>query len=165
MISPKQKILLKQWGQGTIVLFTILLTVKFFLWNSWKVERAAVVFQGICKAPGAVNLVILDPVNQRELFRKGFPARSRENEKNYYIVHSFDITSYLDQEGTPKILLSVNQQPVTNPKFYRGESCFIISAANHYFVFPIPAGHAETLAHLYTSMPGILRDISPSFPQ
>ncbi|UCH95894.1 MAG: hypothetical protein JSV88_03350 [Candidatus Aminicenantes bacterium] len=157
--TMKKQLFLKTIGNWLVILIVILLSYKFFMWNYWKVERAAALTKKILKAPPAVNLVLSK--DHTPVFQKSFAYNPRGN---YYIVNQWDITPYIaddDNNGTNHdskftLEVSVNNQIAESLSVHRFKTFNIITYRDHYFVFTTPDCSIEEFVKLKDSIPSII---------
>jgi hypothetical protein len=149
----KKQPLLKTIGSGLIILIVTLLTYKFIMWNSWKVEQAVTQAKKILAAPPALNLTLSK--DNTLLFQKSFAHNSRGN---YYIINHFDITPYLDENLD--LTMSVNHQYNQSLMLYRFKHFNIIVFRDCHFVFTTARCGIEEFIKLKDSMPLIIHSLS-----
>jgi hypothetical protein len=148
MTRIKEK--LKPLGVLLVLVVATLLAVKFFLWNAWKLERAAAMAESILKAHPAVNLVISR--GNRVLFQKGFPYNPNGN---YYIVNGFDMTPHVTDTRRVELSVRLNGEPVSIAGLYRFKTFNILVVNGRYIIFTAADSGIETLVRLKAEILGV----------
>jgi hypothetical protein len=85
-----RRVLLKQIGNGLLLLVIIILTYKFLAWNYWKLDMSVATARDIVRAPAAVNLTLSSETGA--LFKTGFAPNP---EGHFYIVNQWDLAPYI----------------------------------------------------------------------
>jgi hypothetical protein len=131
-----------------------LLAFKFFMWNSWKVERTKYLAESYFNAPSAVNLELSRGPDV--LFEKSFPYNPAGR---YYLVNGFDIMPYVKEEGKIGFLgvaVTVNRPRTRPDRLYRFKDFNIMEVQGAYFVFTSAGGGIKNLVRLRKNLPVII---------
>ncbi|MCP5048161.1 MAG: hypothetical protein GY940_13400 [bacterium] len=152
------KALLKKAAIPALLGLVTLLTFKFIMWNSWKVDRAVNLAKQTINAHPAVNLTLSK--GNDSLFRKSFPYNP---DGNYYLVNRFDITPYITDTGSLTLGLSVNGEAASSMVLYRFKTFNILDFEDTYFVFTIEGSGIEAFVRLRNTIPFILDSLVPLY--
>jgi hypothetical protein len=157
----KKQALLKTIANGLIILVVTVLTFKFIMWNSWKVEQAVIQAKRILAAPPAINLTLSK--DNTVLFQKSFAHNSQGN---YYIINHFDISPYIKRTGRDKDSIipfwpTINGQNKKDQSFrlHRFKTFNMVTVNGYHFVFTVSNCKIEDFLKIKKCMPFIIREL------
>jgi len=133
-IGKLNKDLAKKIAAPIVLGLLFLLAFKFFMWNSWKVERASALAQAVMDAPPAVNLTIKKTDGQT-VQRRSF---SFNPDGNYYEVTSFThLPTDLNLPAELPFRFWVGGRLCKSVTLYRFRQAHLLETGSGVFVFPI----------------------------
>jgi hypothetical protein len=157
----KKQLLLKTIGNGLIILIVTVLTYKFIMWNSWKVDQAVTQVKKVLAAPPALNLTLSN--DNTVLFQKSF-ANNVKN--NYYIINHFDLTPYIRQIDNNKgsrfpLQLSINDGSKKNQllRLHCFKTFNMVTVNGYHFVFTTSNCEIEDFLKIKECLPFIIREL------
>jgi len=145
---------IKKIGVAVLVLTVTILTYKFIAWNAWKVKEAVILGKRILNEHSAVNLTLGH--GEQAVFKKSFPFNPKGN---FYIINTFDITSYIEDGTRVSLDVGVNGTNLNPPILHKLTGFYILECRDYYFVFTFPGIDYPHIPALEKSLRGIIETI------
>lgn len=147
--------MMKKAGPVLLVLVATLLAYKFYMWNNWKVERAAAMARKTAAAQPAVNLIVSK--NGTILHRQSF---GYNKSGNYYLTNRFDIGPFIEEDRKLTASLELERGDTEFTGLHRFEKYNIVllevKGERFYFLFTTGKCRMEDFIRLRREASGII---------